>query len=402
MRIAMISEHASPLATVGGVDAGGQNLHVAGLATALARQNHEVTVYTRRDAIGLPERVRTAGGVEVVHVPVGPARAVPKDELLPYMRRFGHWVRRDWVRHGSPDTLHAHFWMSGVAALEATVASPVPVVLTYHALGSVKRRFQGSADTSPPVRVTVERQLGTAVDRVVAQSGDEVAELSRMGVGAPVVVIPSGVDLELFSPTGSSAPRRSGHRRVLSVGRLVPRKGFDALVRAVAAVPEAELVIAGGPPRGPDAVPEGARLRALAAELGVADRVRLLGAVGREDMPAWYRSADVVACTPWYEPFGLTPLEAMACGVPVVTYAVGGLAESVIDDGTGVHVAPGDIGRLAAELRALLADPARRESYGRAAVARARTRYAWDGTAAELSAVYAEVAAGRMLTRAAS
>jgi len=129
--------------------------------------------------------------------------------------------------------------------------------------------------------------------------------------------------------------------------------------------------------------------------------VTLLGAVERAAMPSWYRSADVLACTPWYEPFGLTPLEAMACGRPVVTYAVGGLAESVLHEVTGVHVRPGDVSGLAGELRDLLADPHRRERYGQAALARARTRYAWDGTAAEVAAVYAEVATDRRLERTA-
>jgi glycosyltransferase involved in cell wall biosynthesis len=288
-----------------------------------------------------------------------------------------------------------------MAAHEATAGLDVPVVLTFHALGSVKRRFQGSADTSPAGRVGTERRLATTADRVIAQCDDEVRELVRLGVPVGrVSVIPSGVDLERFRPDGTRAPRRAGSARILTVGRLVPRKGFADLIRALPAVPEAELVIAGGTPDATDADPEAVRLRALAAELGVSDRVCLLGAVGREAMPAWYRSADVVACTPWYEPFGLTPLEAMACGRPVVAYAVGGLAESVRPGVTGVHVPPGDVSALAAALRDLLADPGRRERYGRAALSRARTRYGWTDVASELTQVYAAVAADRYLARA--
>ena len=81
----MVSEHASPLAALGGVDAGGQNVHVAALSTALARRGHHVTVYTRRDAAALPRRVRILPDLEVVHLDAGPARHVPKDELLPFM-----------------------------------------------------------------------------------------------------------------------------------------------------------------------------------------------------------------------------------------------------------------------------------------------------------------------------
>ena len=397
MRIAMISEHASPIAAIGGVDAGGQNLHVAELASALVRQGHEVTVYTRRDDRRAATRVRCPGGFDVVPVPAGPPIRLDKDELAPFMPAFGRWLRRRWVSgRPPPDVVHAHFWMSGVAAHEATAGLGIPVVLTFHALGSVKRRHQGSADTSPPQRIAVERRLAVTSDRVVAQCDDEVRELADLDVPASqVVVIPSGVDLDRFTPTGPRTGRRPGVGRIMSVGRLVPRKGFDDLVRALPAVGDAELLIVGGPPEGPDADPEAMRLRRLAADLGLTDRVRLLGAVDRDAMPSWYRSADVVACTPWYEPFGLTPLEAMACGRPVVAYAVGGLAESVEPGVTGVHVPPGDVDGLATALRDLLADPRRRERYGRAALARARTRYSWDTTAADLAAVYAEVAADR-------
>ena len=115
MKIAMISEHASPLAALGGVDAGGQNVHVAALSEALAKRGHRVTVYTRRDAAELPERVRVGRRLEVVHVDAGPARHVPKDELLPYMGELADGVARDWGQR-PPDVVHGHFWMSGLAA----------------------------------------------------------------------------------------------------------------------------------------------------------------------------------------------------------------------------------------------------------------------------------------------
>lgn len=392
MRVAMVSEHASPLAAIGGVDAGGQNLHVAELATALIRGGHEVTVYTRRDRADLPEQVATDAGYDVVHVPAGPATPVGKDALLPHMGAFGQWMARHWAECGPPEVVHAHFWMSGIAAREATAAGGVPVVLTYHALGSVKRRHQRSADTSPPERIPLERRLGKSVDRVVAQCPDEVDELVRLGVpGGNIAVIPSGVDLSRFQPSGPLAPRRPGLRRVLTAGRLVARKGYDDLIRAVAYIPGVELVVVGGPPEGIEADGEARRLTRLARSLGVADRVSLVGAVPHSAMPNWYRSADLLACTPWYEPFGLTPLEAMACGIPVVTYAVGGLRHSVVDGVCGVHVPPGDVAALTQAIRELLADEPRRQRLGRAGLARTQTYYAWDRTAKQLADVYADV-----------
>ena len=394
LRIAMVSEHASPLAMLGGVDAGGQNTHVAELATALARHGHEVRVYTRRDSKDAPETVPFTEGVVVEHVPAGPPRVLPKDELLPYMGEFGRWLAARWDKGFVPDVVHAHFWMSGLAALTATAATRIPVVVTFHALGTVKRRHQGNKDTSPDKRIGLERELGLLADRVIAQGAEEVEELGRMGVPrASIVVIPSRVNTDLFAPTGPTAERPpADRRRILSVGRLVERKGFADLIQALRRVPDAELVIAGGPPADQlDRDPEVTRLRALAERLRVADRVRLLGSVPREDMPAWYRSADVVACAPWYEPFGLTPLEAMACGVPVVAYAVGGLAESVIDGVTGTLVQPRDERGLAVALRQILSDEVLRMSYASAAVDRVQSRYTWDRAAADVARVYAAV-----------
>ena len=393
MRIALVSEHASPLATFGQPDTGGQNTHVAELSRALAQRGHEVRVYTRRDDPALPDVVTLCDGVLVEHVPAGPAQWLPKDDLLPYMGGFGRWLAGRWGDGPfQPDVVHAHFWMSGLAALTATAERRVPVVVTYHALGSVKRRLLGELDTSPPTRIGMERTLGTLADRVIAQSEDEVAELGRLGVRrADTVIVPSGVDVERYEPGGPVAERPTGGlRRILSVGRLVVRKGFADLIEALRRVPGAELVVVGGPVAEELAGdPEASRLRSLADQYGVADRVRLVGSVGGEALPGWYRSADVVACAPWYEPFGLTPLEAMACGVPVVAYSVGGIAESVIDGVTGTLVPPRDVGALAVALRGLLTDDVRRMSYASAAVDRVRSRYTWERTAFDVERVYA-------------
>ncbi|HEX5198769.1 MAG TPA: glycosyltransferase [Actinoplanes sp.] len=394
MRIAMISEHASPLATLGGVDAGGQNTHVAELSAALAADGHEVRVYTRRDA-ELPEAVPLGDGVEVVHVPAGPAAPLPKDELLPHMGAFAEWLSADWRDTWKPDVAHAHFWMSGLATVTAARDLGVPVLQTYHALGSVKRRYQGAADTSPAQRIGYERALGRAVDRVVVQCQDEVAELVRMGVPRTrMAMVPSGVNTDRFAPAGPAVPREPGRQRILTVARLVERKGVEDLIRALPKVPRAELVVVGGPPDGDLARdPYACRLGALARKCRVEDRVRLVGAVPAQEMPAWYRSADLLAATPWYEPFGLTVLEAMACGVPVVASAVGGLVDTVVDGVTGDLVAPRDVTGLARTLRRLLADDTRRISYGAAAHDRAVQSYSWPRIARRLAAVYTTVAA---------
>jgi glycosyltransferase involved in cell wall biosynthesis len=267
------------------------------------------------------------------------------------------------------------------------------VAQTFHALGVVKKRYQGDQDPSPADRVRLERIIGRQAGRVIATCSDEVFELSRLGVPrSRISIVPCGVDLGRFSPDGPVARRRLPHRLV-TVGRLVQRKGFDIAITALAQLPDTELVIAGGPERGRlSQDPEAGRLRQLADRLGVGDRVRWPGQVSRDDMPALLRSADAVVCVPWYEPFGMVPLEAMACGVPVVATAVGGQIDSVVHGVTGVHVPPRDPVTLASALRALLADGERRAALGREGRRRARRLFDFDRIAAATREVYEEVA----------
>lgn len=388
MKIAMVSEHASPLAALGGVDAGGQNVHVAELSAALARRGHDVTVYTRRDNPDSPKRVRTPQGYRVVHVPAGPPEPLPKDQLLEHMGTFASYLAAQW-RTERPDIAHAHFWMSGIAAQLAARTCGVPTVQTFHALGVVKRRYQGQKDTSPDSRMKLERLVARNASWVAATCTDEVFELTRMGRSRTrISVVPCGVDLEQFSTEGPVATRSSLHR-IVSVGRMVPRKGFDTMIEAMPSILDAELVIVGGPPAEHlDLDPEVRRLRALADRLGVAGRVIFTGSVARRDMPALLRSADVVACTPWYEPFGIVPLEAMGCGVPVVASAVGGMLDTVVHDVTGRLVTPQRPRECADAVTAILRDSFLRRSLGLAGRDRASARYSWDRVAADTLRIY--------------
>jgi D-inositol-3-phosphate glycosyltransferase len=397
MRVAMVSEHASPLAVLGGVDAGGQNVHVAALAQAMARHGVDVVVHTRRDDLGLPRKVRLAPGVTVDHVMAGPPEPVPKDELLPYMDDFARDLHRQWRLH-RPDVVHAHFWMSGTAALAAARPLGIPVVLTFHALGNVKRRHQGDKDTSPAGRLEIEQRLVRESDRIVATCSDEVFELLRLGGDRRrISVVPCGVDLTTFHTAAPPEPRVEGRHRVACVGRLVERKGVGNAIEALgllraAGGPDTELIVAGGPDAGAlDGDPEVERLRAVARHAGVEDRVVFRGRMGREELPALFRSADVAVCVPWYEPFGIVPLEAMACGVPVVASAVGGLVDTVVHGKTGVHVPARRPDAVADALADLLADPARASALGRAGARRARARYSWDRVALQTLQAYEDL-----------
>ncbi|WP_433392342.1 glycosyltransferase [Micromonospora sp. KLBMP9576] len=398
MRIAMISEHASPLAVGGVGESGSQHTHVAELAAALVEQGHDVRVYTRRDSSAQPESVTTADGYRVCHVPAGPALRVPTDEMLPHLGEIGRWLAGQWRDGGwTPHVAHAHFWTSGLATVHAGRRAGVPVVLTYHGLG-VRQLPPGARESGPPGRIGYERALGRAADRVVVQTQDELGELVRLGVPrARMALVPGGVNQELFRPDGPVAPRDVDRPRIITVGRLVEHKGIQDVVRALPAAPEAECVVVGGPPA--QQLPADGfarRLRALAESCGVADRVKLLGGLPREELGRWYRSADLLVAAPWHEPFGLTPLEGMACGLPVVGTNVGGIADSVVDGLTGDLVPARDPRALGTAIRRLLADKVRRFTYATAALDRIRNQYSWKRCAEQLSFVYSAVStAGR-------
>ena len=382
MRIAMISEHASPLGD------GGQHTHVAGLSAALAELGHEVCVYTRRDDPATAEVVTTPSGLRVVHVTAGPPHFLPPDLLLPHMGEFARSLEQSW-RTGEwlPEVVHAHFWTSGLAAVTAARQFGIPVVQSFHELGQIQ------AGNGQPTRTGYERALGRAVDRVVAQSQDEVQGLVRLGVPrARLTVVPAGVDSARFTPDGPAADRDPERPRILSVGRLVERKGFGDVLQAMRYVPNAEVVVVGGPPADQLTADPGARkLRALAEKLQVADRFRLVGGVPAGDMPSWYRSADVLVAAPWEEQFEPSALEAMACGVPVIGTAVGGLTETVVDGLTGDLVPARDPRALGSALRRLVNDKVRRFAYATAALDRARQAYSWKRVAAQVGSVYSAV-----------
>lgn len=404
LHIAFISEHASPLALRGGSDAGGQNVYVDEVACGLGRLGHRVDVLTRRDSEEVPEIVALAPGVRIVHLVAGPLQVLPKDDLWPFMPAFRDalcaFARRDGARY---DLIHGNFWMSGWVATALRREFGIPVVQIFHATGKTKRRYQGAADTSPDERIAIEEAIVRDADRVIAQCPAERDELVDDYAANParVAMIPSAVNTQLFHPTDrDDARRRLGldpHAPiVVYVGRMLPRKD----VRAVAILAQqtdlpVQLLLVGGETAEPDplATPEIGEVRRLAVELGIADRVVCTGRRQPEELHRYYAAGDVAVTTPWYEPFGLTPLEGMACGVPVIGSAVGGIAYTIADGVTGFLVPPRDPTALAARLHLLLTDPALRERMGRAARDRVAREFTWNTVVERTSGLYADVLA---------
>jgi len=405
MKIALVTLQGNPFGQTPEAGPDRQDQRLASLVTALAEQDHDVTVYARRDCDGQPEKSEPAPGVTVEHVPAGPARDLPADSLAPHAAEFGQYLARHWQDH-APDVAHAYFWTSGLAALAGARDLGVPVVQTFLSLQASDPAAAPPVQAQPAraktrsghgggtARLRLEPVIARSVRAVLASSSSEMSALAKLGVRRDSVrLIPRGVDTGAFSPEGPVASRGS-RPRLLCVAPLAPNQGVDVAVRALADIPEAELVIAGGPEHGKLRGDKAYRaLLRLASDLNVRDRVIFHGSVSDTDLPALLRSADLLVDAPTGEPFATVALEAMACGTPVVASAIGSHLDTIIDGTTGLLVPPGRPGLIAQRIRTLLASPMLLEGFGIAAVDRARARYSWDRIGQETLAIYERSAA---------
>jgi glycosyltransferase involved in cell wall biosynthesis len=408
-RIAMISEHASPLAATGSVDAGGQNVYVANTAKDLAVLGYEVDIFTRRDDATLPNVVRWQPNVRIIHVDAGPARFVRKEELLPAMVAFADRVldvaRRAYLQGRGYALVHAHFFMSGLVARRLKDELALPYVITFHALGRVRLLHHGT-DDFPRERASLEERVMEDADAVIAECPQDALDMCTHYACRPrsITIIPCGFDPEEFAGVDKREARSrlrlpAERPMVLQLGRMVPRKGVDNVVRAMRPLADehgvdAQLVVVGGNADSPDpvATPEIGRLMRIAEEERVADRVRFVGRRPRDELRHYYYASDAFVTTPWYEPFGITAVEAMACGVPVIGARVGGIQYTVQDGRTGFLVDPKDPVGLAHRLAQLLSDPAIPRLFGQRARKRAYKLFTWRRVAQQLDALYGHVA----------
>ena len=405
-RIAMVSEHASPLAQAGSIDCGGQNIYVGNVARQLARQGHQVDVFTRLDSPSLPTELEWDKNVRIVHVPAGPARQLPKEDLLPHMNAFGSFMHHYFAQRDDPyDLIHANFFMSAMAALPVARAAQIPMAVTFHALGRVRRQHQAEADRFPDARFAIEDDIVRNADRIIAECPQDERDLVELYTADPerIRMVPCGFDLAEMAPMDTRLARvMLGWERnafyILQLGRMVPRKGVDNVIQALAILRNkcginARLCVVGGNTFHPCevATPELGRLKAIAKNEGVLEFVDFVGRRGRSHLQRYYCAADVFVSTPWYEPFGITPVEAMACARPVVGSDTGGIRYTVVDGKTGFLVPPRSPEALAARLATLAHDSALAQRMGKAGARRANTMFTWERVGSQLAGVFEEM-----------
>jgi glycosyltransferase involved in cell wall biosynthesis len=392
MKIALVAQHSTPVPAATGstttTTTAGDDARLVEMSRHLAGQGHQVTVYARRNGQRLPERAQLAAGVSVEYV--GPTDPAADDShLVKQIGAFSAPLHEAWAKD-RPDVVHALRWTSGLAALSAARDLQLPVVQSFDQLGVTERRHGLIPTGAGTERIRLEPAIGRTVSAVVAASSDEEADLTHLGISRRSIrVVPTGIDTGEFTPEGDTHERNGRHRLVTVADLTTEQEALVLLLRAMAKIPGAELVVAGGPPsESLHGDLSYRRLAKLSDTLDLHGRVFFAGQVADTALPPLLRSADLLVNINQHEPTAITSIQAMACGTPVVASASGGQLDAVVDGVTGILVEPLRPAILAQRIRALLAHPMQLEAFSVAATDRARSRYSWDRIAHETLAVY--------------
>jgi D-inositol-3-phosphate glycosyltransferase len=405
-RAAMISAHTSPLATLGGKDAGGMNVYVRELSCNLSRLGLPIDIFTRRTSPDAPETTSICEGVNLVNITAGPPAPIDKNEIFQYLPEFAEQAALYSVKQGVRyDVVHAHYWLSGWAAQLLKRYWDTPFVQMFHTTAAMKNAVSSSNHQETAKRAQTERLLVDLSDSLIAANPDERAHLiwHQHSRSTKVCTIPPGVDLETFRPLDRSICRhqlglRENERVVVFVGRIDPIKGIDTLIEATALMnkngsPPTFLLIGGDLDESSSPIGPLADVVRRTESEGVTASFRFLGSLPQNQLPVYYSAADVVAVPSLYESFGLVAVEAMACGAPVVASRSGGLRFTVEDGLNGYLVPVGDAPRLARALTRVLSDDSlrRRLSLG---AANSADKFSWPAVASNILHVYKRLADG--------
>lgn len=403
MKIAIISYHTCPLATLGGKDTGGMNVYVRDLTMYLGQLGVHADVFTRSQDEHVPHILHDLGhGNRVVHIHAGPENPRPKQELQDYIKEFTNNIltfAQD--KEIAYDLIFSHYWLSGLAALRLKKAWGVPVAHMFHTLAHLKNKIAASEEEKDgQYRIDGEMKVLKGADRIIVATRDEKENLLTLysAKEKKIKIIPPGVDTAHFYPIPVDEAKEyigmpRDEKMILFVGRIEPLKGIDTLIHAIAQMRKADvlsrcphyLYIIGGNPEacGEDASKEMQRLQALCAELDLHDLVLFLGKRDQDSLQYYYSAAEMVVMPSHYESFGMVALEAMACGTPVIATQVGGLQHLVQDGETGFVIPNGDPDALEEKITVLICKEELKDQMSRNSVAYAQTLN-WDVIAKKL------------------
>ena len=405
-RIMMISTHGYVASEpeFGKPDTGGQVVYVLELSKCLARMGYRVDILTRRFE-DQPATEQVAERVRVLRFPCGGKDFIPKetlcDSIPEWVENVSRFIRNKKITYSF---INSHYWDAGLAGQALANRFSIPHLHTPHSIGSWKRdNMDGDAERNEQVynfkrRIREEKVVYDECDQLIATTPKqrEIVQASEYDVPKEKVhVIPPGYDDQRFFPV-SLASREAIKQEldlegpiVMAVGRMAHNKGYDLLIRSMPPVfqrvPEARLLLAvGSSEPSPREIEQVEELRQLAGELGIAERVLFRDYIPDEWLADYYRAADVFALSSRYEPFGMTAVEAMACGTPTVVTTEGGLWEQVAWGNEALYSTPFDPEAFGHTIASVLMYPEVSARLSRHGSQKARARFTWTGIAQQL------------------
>ena len=381
MKIAMLSVHSCPLGMVGGENTGGMSIYIRELGRELGRRGHLIDVYTRIHEPIHDQVVELGENVRLIHFKAG-EEETNKLELYSHLADFTRSLENFREENGLRyDLIHSHYWLSGLVGEQLQELWDIPHLIGFHTLGAVKNAV-GICEREPELRINAERKLIKNCHRIIASTEKGREDLITYYDATPeaISIIPCGVNLDLFQPIQRETARchlgLNGESIIVFVGRIIPLKGIDNILRAMAHLGGKQgikLIVIGGDDH---SQVEMQRLKNLSRTLRIDESVIFLGSVKQETLPFFYSAADLCVVPSYYESFGLVVLESLACGTPVVATKVG-CAESVIRCGeTGYVVTDNDPGSLAEKISRLLSTPHGKPDFVHS-VRASVTKYSW-------------------------
>ena len=411
-RIAMVSTHGYVAAhpPLGAADTGGQVVYVLELSKKLAQLGYEVDIWTRRFE-DQPEVDRVAEQVRVIRVPCGSKAFIPKEYLFEKLPEWSENALRFLQSRGLKyQFIDSHYWDGGLAGQHLSEVLGAPHLHTLHSLGIWKKRqmesdYPGSEEKFETQynfarRIRSERLIYSSANMVIATTPLQMEVLTREYEAPPEKcrMIPPGYDDNRFFPVGASTENALRQKFgfdgqvVMAIGRLARNKGYDLLIRAFELVaernPHVLLYLAVGGERLNEAEQVIlAELKRLVGELHLGERVRFGKFIPDEELADYFRAADVFVLSSRYEPFGMTAIEAMACGTPTVVTVHGGLYRALTFGRHALYADPFDREDLGIMIHKILSHPRLRARVARMGAHKARSLFTWTGIAQQLVAL---------------
>jgi len=406
--LSFISLHGDPLAKLGGPHHGGQNVYVKELSRYLGAFGLTVDVFSRWENEQQPEQEKYSRGTRVIRIPIGPPQEIQKEGLIKLLRDIAAWIPSYQIQQGLEYNLvHSHYYLSGAIGLHLKNTWGIPLVHTFHSLGVIKEEALGLGDPSPNARMEIEKRLCQSADRIIAtnpQERDDLVQLYHTDPGK-ITIIPCGVNLDLFQPLSQEESKKeiafpTDDFLITYVGRLENRKGIDTLLEAIHLVdnPSIQAVIVGGPPTDKPflswaelAEEPYKKYMTMIDEYGIEKQVTFTGGKSQDQLSRYYSAADITVIPSYYEPFGMTAIEAMACGSSVIASRVGGLKSTVIENKVGALFEPRDASQLAEKIKIIFDQPSMNVEFRKNARPYVEENFSWKSVAKSVAGVYQDL-----------